>query len=313
MSSSEPTSPLTRFGTASNVHSRNTMVILRSASFRMIIRASVSVSNTFFVFWGEVSFSVWSLTNLRRKRSRPRRRNLTLQAFPSFGRFCGAITCFWNFNALGATAASLVTGATSARLMTKRSTVYSLTAALPNVNEFVGMIRNALVRAPAVHHAPSNMPRTRHRSRRRRSHLILPRRPMTPRRSLSQVSHLLRPAKERDLPKAASRAEARVWSTARGATSLIRELRGLCVFTHLVASACTVNIPTLIILSGAALVPTNMGISRFVLGRRTRHPLVAKVANGAMEIKAPRARRVTSTAGHQRRVKNPTQIHRPNA
>jgi hypothetical protein len=136
---------------------------------------------------------------------------------------------------------------------------------------------------------------------------------MTPKRPPSLVSSLVKPAKERDHPRAASRAEERGWSTARGATSLIRELRGLCVFTRLVASACTVNFPTPIILSGAALVPTIMGISRFVLGRRTKNLSVAKVANGAKEIKVPRARRVTSTADDLRRVENPTQSHRPSA
>jgi hypothetical protein len=105
----------------------------------MIIRASVSVSNIFFVYWGEVSFSVWSLTNLRRKRSRPRRLILTLQAFPPFGRYYGAFTCFWNFSAPVATTASLVTVATSAKLMTRRSTIYKWTAAIPNANDFVGM------------------------------------------------------------------------------------------------------------------------------------------------------------------------------
>jgi len=37
------------------------------------------------------------------------------------------------------------------------------------------------------------------------------------------------------------------------------------------------------------------------------------VANGAKEIKVPRARRVTSTADDLRRVENPTQSHRPSA
>jgi hypothetical protein len=130
---------------------------------------------------------------------------------------------------------------------------------------------------------------------------------------LSQVSSLGRPAKERGHPRAAVRAEARVWNIARGATFLIRVLRGLFVFTHLVASVFTVDSPTPIILSFAALVPTIMGISRFVLGRRTKNLLVAKVVNGAKEIKVPRARRVTSSADDPREVKNPTRIHRPSA
>jgi hypothetical protein len=104
-----------------------------------------------------------------------------------------------------------------------------------------------------------------------------------------------------------------VWNTARGVTILIRELRDLCVFTHLVVSAFIVDSLTPIILSFAALVPTTMETSRSVRGSRTKNPLVAKVANGAKEIKVLRARRVTSTADDQRRVKNPTQINRPNA
>ncbi len=56
-----------------------------------------------------------------------------------------------------------------------------------------------------------------------------------------------------------------------------------------------------------------MRILKFVLGRRTKNLLVARVANGAKGIKVLRARRVTSTADDQRRVKNPTQINRPNA
>jgi hypothetical protein len=130
---------------------------------------------------------------------------------------------------------------------------------------------------------------------------------------LSQVSSLGRPAKAKGHPRAVVRAEARVWNIARGATFLIRVLRGLFVFTHLVASAFTVDSPTPIILSFAALVPTIMGISRFVLGRRTKNLLVAKVVNGAKEIKVPRARRVTSSADDPREVKNPTRIHRPSA
>jgi hypothetical protein len=74
-----------------------------------------------------------------------------------------------------------------------------------------------------------------------------------------------------------------------------------------------VNFPTPIILSGAALVPTIMEILKSVLGRRTKILLVARVANGAKEIKVPRARRVTSTADDLRRVENPTQSHRPSA
>jgi hypothetical protein len=104
-----------------------------------------------------------------------------------------------------------------------------------------------------------------------------------------------------------------VWNTARGVTILIRVLRDLCVFTHLVASAFIADSPTPIILSGAALVPTIMGISRSVLGKRTKNLLVAEVANGAKEIKVPRTRRVTSTADDRRRVKNPTRINRPSA
>ena len=136
---------------------------------------------------------------------------------------------------------------------------------------------------------------------------------MTPKRPPSLVSSLVKPAKERDHPRAASRAEERGWSTARGATSLIRALRDLCVFTHLVASAFIADSPTPIILSFAALVPTTMETSRSVRGSRTKNPLAAKVANGVKEIKVLRARRVTSTADDQRRAKSLTQINRPNA
>jgi hypothetical protein len=56
-----------------------------------------------------------------------------------------------------------------------------------------------------------------------------------------------------------------------------------------------------------------MGISRFVLGRRTKSPVVSEVVNGAKATRVPRARKVTSMADGQRRVKNPTLISRPSA
>jgi hypothetical protein len=115
-----------------------------------------------------------------------------------------------------------------------------------------------------------------------------------------------------------AKAGARVWNTARGATLLIRELRGLFAFMHPVDTVSIADIPTPTIISVGALMLTFTAISKSVRGKRVLVPAnvslsVARVekevkAKTANVAKVARVAKASSPIAARRKVKTPTQL-----